>query len=202
MPFVRFNVEEEIEKQCRESESFREAWEKNQKELEQEEKKKNQEKRAFELLRNVIHWVIQDSSELSETKRKLEEMGFAKEEYELLGFPEFIKKDEENKKQNSKFDICSMLTLSMDYASCELQMDMLNNGLTNKLGGVTIYHYEYGYEIHMKPCKTEKEWENWLAGIDPRLHRLLRIAHEQQCSILRLDEDGPVIEDLLVFAEN
>ena len=39
MPFVRFNIEEEIEKQCRESESFREAWEKNQKELEQEEKK-------------------------------------------------------------------------------------------------------------------------------------------------------------------
>lgn len=31
MPFVRFNVEEEIEKQCRESESFREAWEKKSK---------------------------------------------------------------------------------------------------------------------------------------------------------------------------
>ena len=81
-------------------------------------------------------------------------------------------------------------------------MDMQNNGLTNKLGGVTVYRYEYGDEIYMKPCDTEEKWENWLAGIDPRLHRMLRIAHEQQCSILRLDEDGSVIEDLLVFDEN
>lgn len=40
------------------------------------------------LLRRIVEWVLRDSSELSEAKRKLEEMGFSKEEYEALGFPE------------------------------------------------------------------------------------------------------------------
>lgn len=161
------------------------------------------------LLRRIVEWILQDSSELSEAKRKLEEMGFSKEECEFLGFPEVIGEEDRNDdgkmpnlSKNSRFDISSMLTISLDHAPYELQMDMQNNGLTNKLGGVTVYRYEYGYEIYMKPCDTEEKWENWLAGIDPRLHRMLRIAHEQQCSILRLDEDGSVIEDLLVFDEN
>ena len=160
------------------------------------------------LLRRIVEWILQDSSELSEAKQKLEEMGFSKEECEALGFPEILEEDTNddgkmpNLPKNSKFDICRMLTISLDHASYELQMDMQNNGLTNKLGGVTVYRYEYGYEIHTKPCDTEEEWESWLAGIDPRLHRMLRIAREQQCSILRLDEDGPVMDNLPVFTGN
>lgn len=160
------------------------------------------------LLRRIVEWVLQDSSELSEAKRKLKEMGFPKEKYEALGFPEILEEDRNDDgkipdwPQNSGFHISRMLTVSLGHASYELQMDMQNNGLTNKLGGVTVYRYEYGYEIHAKPCRTEEEWESWLTGIDPRLHRMLRIAHEQQCSILRLDEDGPAIEDLPVFTGN
>ena len=179
-------------------------------------------KKMTTLLQRVVEWVLQDSSELTEAKRKLEEIGFSKTEYEALGFPEMIEEETkynremQKRTENTKLAICRMLAISIDHASPELLMDIENNGLTNKLGGVTVYHYEYGwltnklggvtvyhyeygYEIHMKPCNTEEEWEKWLAGIDPRLHRMLRIAHENQCNVLRLDSDGPVVEDLEVF---
>ena len=155
--------------------------------------------RATTLLHNVVEWILNDSCELEEAKRKLKEMGFTKEEYNRLGFPEMVEaqavgnREEGNLAPMSRFDICRMMTISMNHASYELLMDMQNNGLSNKLGGVTVYRYEYGYEIHMKPCDTEEAWKKWISSIDPRLHQMLRIAHEQKCNILRLDEDGPVM---------
>ena len=67
------------------------------------------------LLRRIVEWILQDSSELSEAKRKLEEMGFSKEEYESLGFPEIVGEEGRNDdgkmpnlSKNSRFDISSM----------------------------------------------------------------------------------------------
>lgn len=100
--------------------------------------------------------------------------------------------------KTNKHDITSMITISLfDHTNRTLQEALAIHPETNGLGIVTVYDYKYGYLIF---CYDSLETlEDHKKAIAPEIYPLMHYAQEHNCQWLRLDDDGPVMNDLPTY---
>ena len=74
--------------------------------------------------------------------------------------------------------------------------------LTEKQNAVVTHPYEYGWYVWTGGLETEEVcWEAKQHGFSEAFTGLLRLASENECSFVKIDRDGPVIDELENFHE-
>jgi len=98
-----------------------------------------------------------------------------------------------------KYEIEKSMVFSTAHITKDDNEKLEVEATTNSTPILVVYRYEYGFLIFVHPDKEDGEFELIKEHYSQELFDLVKLAHDNKCTYLKLDCDGQEFKHLKTF---